>query len=124
VFLYAKYEVNPFDLLEGFLRSEMLICGFHMVFQGPSAIDGRGPSAHATKKGNAQLNNMSKVTIPSISYTATLVCIHFALNSVPAFTAGGSHGSFDNNAFYRSIIDLFTVLEMATHRHELLNWWN
>jgi hypothetical protein len=48
-----------------------------MIFQGPSAINGKGPSARATKKGNAQLNGMHEVTVPSIAYVATLVRLLF-----------------------------------------------
>jgi Family of unknown function (DUF6698) len=46
---------------------------------GPSAVEGKGTSARATKKGNAQLNNMTDITIPSISYIATIVCDSFAM---------------------------------------------
>jgi len=46
-----------------------------MIFQGVSSIDGKGPSSRATKKGNAQLNGMKKVTVPSIAYIAVLVCL-------------------------------------------------
>ncbi|KIJ50057.1 hypothetical protein M422DRAFT_65783 [Sphaerobolus stellatus SS14] len=122
IFLYEDHIVNEFNILDGFLRGKMLVRAFRMVFQGPSSVDGKGPSARATKKGNAERNSMIKITIPAIAYIATLV--HFALDSTASFTAGGDHGNFDNNAFYRSIIDLLMVPPMAPFRKELLKWWN
>ncbi|KAF8481416.1 hypothetical protein JB92DRAFT_1710502 [Gautieria morchelliformis] len=75
VFLYEDDKVDPNNLLSGFLRSEILIRAYRAIMIGPSAIDGRGTSARATKKGNAQLNNMTDISIPSLSYIATLVCV-------------------------------------------------
>ncbi|KIJ30656.1 hypothetical protein M422DRAFT_267805 [Sphaerobolus stellatus SS14] len=122
IFLYENHMVNPFNILEGFLRGPMLVKASQMVFTGPSSVNGKGPSARATKKGNAQLNSMTKITIPSIAYVATLV--HFALDSTLSFTTGGGHGNFDNNTFYHSIINLLMVPQMETINKTLLNWWN
>ncbi|KAF8510542.1 hypothetical protein JB92DRAFT_2831532 [Gautieria morchelliformis] len=66
-FLYEDDKVDPNNLLSGFLRSEILVHAYCVIMIGPSAIEGRGPSARATKKGNAQLNNMNDISIASLS---------------------------------------------------------
>ncbi|KAF8530729.1 hypothetical protein JB92DRAFT_2694636 [Gautieria morchelliformis] len=121
VFLYEDDKVNPDNLLPGFLRSEILIRAYHAVMIGPSAINGRGTSARATKKGNAQLNNMTDISIPSISYIATLV--HFGLSSQGTFHVGGDLGRFDYHGFYCSIVDLLGDERMVQRRKALLRWW-
>ncbi|KAF8519855.1 hypothetical protein JB92DRAFT_3141628 [Gautieria morchelliformis] len=121
VFLYEDDKVNPDNLLSGFLRSEILIQAYRAVMIGPSAIDGRGTSAHATKKGNAQLNNMTDISIPSISYITTLV--HFGLSSQGTFHVGDDLGRFDYHGFYRSIADLLGDERMVQRREALLRWW-
>ncbi|GJJ05878.1 hypothetical protein Clacol_000065 [Clathrus columnatus] len=107
------------DLLPGFLRSNALVRTFRIIFQGLSSVDCCGPSGRATKKGNVELNNMRKVTAPSIAYIATLV--RFALDSASTFASGGHHGTFNYHAFYTSIV---TLLRMKEFRDSLLTWWN
>jgi len=122
IWMYQYHTADPDNLLGGFLRSDGLVRGFHMLFHGPSAVDGRGLSARATKKGNAQLNSMYKVTVASIAYVAAL--LRFALDSAPTFSVGGTHGTFDYHAFYNSLINLLTMPELQGFREELLRWWN
>ncbi|GJJ14859.1 hypothetical protein Clacol_009127 [Clathrus columnatus] len=122
IWMYQDHIADSNNLLDGFLRSDMLVRGFRMVFHDPSNVNGRGPSARATKKGNAQLNNMRKVTVPSIAYIATLV--RFALDSAPTFSPGGAHGTFNYQAFYTSMIDLLSMTQLNAFRENLLTWWN
>ncbi|GJJ13556.1 hypothetical protein Clacol_007811 [Clathrus columnatus] len=103
-------------------NSNALVRAFCMIFQGLSSVEGHGPSGRATKKGNAELNNMHKVTVPSIVYIATLV--QFALDSAPTFASGGAHGTFNYHTFYTSIITLFMMLQMKDFQDSLLTWWN
>ncbi|KAF8511448.1 hypothetical protein JB92DRAFT_3144074 [Gautieria morchelliformis] len=124
VFLYEDDKVNPDNLLSGFLHSEILIRAYRAVMIGPSAIDGRGTSARATKKGNAQVNNMTDISIPSISYITTLV--HFVMRRYQrksTFHVGGDLGRFDYHGFYRSIADLLGDECMVQRREALLRWW-
>ncbi|KAF8525635.1 hypothetical protein JB92DRAFT_3108706 [Gautieria morchelliformis] len=105
----------------GFLHSEILIQAYRAVMIGPSAIDGRGTSTRATKKGNAQLNNMTDISIPSISYITTLV--HFGLSSQGTFHVGGNLGWFNYHGFCHSIADLLGDERMVQQREALLRWW-
>jgi hypothetical protein len=43
------------------------------VFTSPSSVD-REPKA--TRSGNARIHGMTRVTLPSIAYIATQVCVH------------------------------------------------
>ncbi|KAF8514392.1 hypothetical protein JB92DRAFT_2830012 [Gautieria morchelliformis] len=121
VFLYEDDKVDPNNLLLGFLRSDILVHAYHAIIIGPSAIEGRGPSAHATKKGNVQLNNMNDISIASLSYIATLV--HFGLSSQGTFNVGGDLGRFNYLAFHRAIEDLLSHERMGTRCEVLLRWW-
>ncbi|KAF8494808.1 hypothetical protein JB92DRAFT_2834899 [Gautieria morchelliformis] len=79
------------------------------------------PQCHATKKGNAQLNNMNDISIASLSYIATLV--HFGLSSQGTFNVDGDLGRFDYLAFYCAIVDLLSHERMVPRREALLRWW-
>ncbi|KAF8513796.1 hypothetical protein JB92DRAFT_2921992 [Gautieria morchelliformis] len=131
VFLYENDEVDPDNLLSGFLRSEILVRAYRAVMLGPSAIDGRGIGTRIrngrgtgtrSRNGNAYLNYMTDISIPSLSYIATVV--HFGLSSQKAFYAGGGDlGRFDYQTFYHSVADLLGPERMAQPRKALLRWW-
>lgn len=90
LFLYMNEQVDSEDLFRGFLRNMILvkvsdtriffnsklsvsydIQGYLHVFRGPSAAT--NSSRSGTRKGNAATHSITKVTVPSIAYIATLV---------------------------------------------------
>lgn len=90
-FLYADYHYDPEDPWNGLFRSALLVCvgyklridskflaqlesqAYKHVFTSPSSVD-REPKA--TRSGNARIHGMTQVTLPSIAYIATQVCLH------------------------------------------------
>jgi hypothetical protein len=114
----------------------LLYQAFRVILLGPSAINGKGKSGHGTKRGNVQLN-VIKVTIPSVSYVATLVSwpfmllclvspcsqVYFGPAQQSMFCTGGDLGCFDFNRFYRGIIKLICHEAMDSRCNELLSWW-
>ena len=92
LFLYADYHYDPEDPWNGLFRSALLVCvcyklrigskflaqlesqAYKHVFTSPSSVD-REPKA--TRSGNARIHGMTQVTLPSIAYIATQVCLHF-----------------------------------------------
>ncbi|KAF8468742.1 hypothetical protein JB92DRAFT_2644730, partial [Gautieria morchelliformis] len=70
--LFDEVTFDITNLFASFLRDEMLVRAWHMVFQGSSSVDGRTLSK-ATKHGNALHHGMKSVTVNALAYIATLV---------------------------------------------------
>lgn len=119
LFLYMNEQVDSEDLFRGFLRNMILVKGYLHVFRGPSAAT--NSSRSGTRKGNAATHSITKVTVPSIAYIATL--IRFVLSDQPTFSAGGSSGHWPYRTFYRTLLEVVSVMN-PHEREDLLNWWN
>ncbi|KAF8526381.1 hypothetical protein JB92DRAFT_2805934 [Gautieria morchelliformis] len=115
----ATFDIN--NLCASFLRNEMLVRAWHMIFQGPSAVDGR-TSNKATKCGNALHHGMKSVTVNALAYIATLV--YFALSSQEVFSAGGGDNEFDYYEFYRGLVATLEEEFSAEDRSQVIEWWN
>ncbi|KAG2039773.1 hypothetical protein BDR03DRAFT_859536, partial [Suillus americanus] len=117
LFLYSDEQVDTEDLFRGFLRN--MILGLLHVFRGPSTAT--NSSRSGTRKGNAATHSISKVTVPSIAYIATL--IRFVLSDQPTFSAGGSSGHWPYRTFYRTLLEVVSIMD-SHEREDLLSWWN
>ncbi|KAF8525411.1 hypothetical protein JB92DRAFT_2702153, partial [Gautieria morchelliformis] len=119
--LFDEETFNIEDLITSFLRNEMLVRGWRLIFQGPSTVDGQA-SRKATKCGNAHINGMTQVTVPGLAYVATL--FYFALGSQETFGAGGDDHMYDFYTFYRGLITFVNEDTPSAERDDLLAWWN
>ncbi|KAF8467439.1 hypothetical protein JB92DRAFT_2664593, partial [Gautieria morchelliformis] len=71
--LFNEETFDIEDLYTSFLCNEMLVRGWRLIFQGPSAVDGQALHK-VTKRGNARINGMMQVTVPGLAYVVMLVC--------------------------------------------------
>ncbi|KAG1810273.1 uncharacterized protein HD556DRAFT_1435985 [Suillus plorans] len=124
LFLYSDEQVDTEDLFHGFLRNMILVKagdahGYLHVFRGPSTATNSVRSG--TRKGNAATHSINKVSVPSIAYIATL--IRFVLSDQPTFSAGGTSGHWPYRTFYRTLLEVVSIMD-SHEREDLLNWWN
>ncbi|KAF8515305.1 hypothetical protein JB92DRAFT_3156078 [Gautieria morchelliformis] len=115
----ATFDIT--NLCASFLRNEMLVRAWRMIFQGPSAVDGH-TSNKATKRGNALHHGVKSVTVNALAYIATLV--YFALSSQEVFSAGGGDNEFDYYEFYRGLVATLEEEFSAKDRSQVIEWWN
>ncbi|KAF9241851.1 hypothetical protein BU15DRAFT_44636 [Melanogaster broomeanus] len=119
--LWDQEMVNPEDFFDGWLRNELLVQAYKHIFISPSAALVEGGPEKPARRGNAALHGICTVSIPSISYVATLV--RFVLSSDSSISRGGP-GRFGYEAFYNNIISTtFDMLDSAATAN-LINWWN
>ncbi|KAF8525620.1 hypothetical protein JB92DRAFT_2701435 [Gautieria morchelliformis] len=136
LFLFNEETFDMDDLFKSFLRNDILIhicvlpCSRHqltpwqawrLIFLGPSALDSH-PSHKATRRGNAHINHMTRVTIPALAYISTLV--YFALGSQETFRPWGDTHMFNSFGFYRGLITCVNEDLPPTDREAMLLWWN
>jgi hypothetical protein len=106
------------------------------VFTSPSSVE---KEPKATRSGNARIHGMTRVTIPSIAYVATQVCVvqtafhlyapvyflrkvRFSLSSSPVFSR--SDTVTDSERFYNSVIELLEDPDEQEEVNALVTWWN
>ncbi|KAG8921385.1 hypothetical protein FRC02_000273 [Tulasnella sp. 418] len=126
-FVYRDFTIDPEKKTEGLFQSDLLIKAARYIFIAPSAtIDNSGASSRSTRPGNAALNDMRSVTIPTIAYITTLV--RFALSSDTSFTIKGRvprKGGFDYWSFYEGIIKTLRSPSMKNSTTiEIMELWN
>ncbi|KAG8937950.1 hypothetical protein FRC03_007737 [Tulasnella sp. 419] len=123
-FLYHSYSINPENKLDGLFRSELLIKAARHIFIAPSAAEDTEAYVKSTRPGNAALNNMSAVTVPTIAYVSVLV--RFSLSSEETFNIRltGARGGFDHWAFYKNIIKFLLDPKMKDKTADLIAFWN
>ncbi|KZV88624.1 hypothetical protein EXIGLDRAFT_839087 [Exidia glandulosa HHB12029] len=114
----AFLNSTPWD---GFLRHEILIMFFKLIFISPSSAD-KDSEEHstATRKGNAALGNMTQVSVGSIAYTASF--LRFALYEGERFTRTDVNA--DVAGFYSSLYSLLTDPTWEDEVQDLLKCWN
>ncbi|KAF8490296.1 hypothetical protein JB92DRAFT_3147897 [Gautieria morchelliformis] len=120
LFLFDEETFDMEDLFKSFLRNEILVRAWRLIFQGPSTLDGH-PSPNA-KRGNACINGMKKVTVAALAYVATLV--YFALSSQEKFRPRGDGHTFDFYTFYCGLITCMNEDATAKDHDAILLWWN
>nr|VWP02191.1 Hsp70 [Ganoderma boninense] len=101
----------------GFLRGRLLVNGFKHVFTSPSSVK---DSCRSTKSSNSALHGMTKVTVASIVYIATLV--RFGLGSRSTFNRNDT--VTESEAFYNVLLAFLTHPAEREKVNELLAWWN
>ncbi|THU80934.1 hypothetical protein K435DRAFT_873876 [Dendrothele bispora CBS 962.96] len=134
--LYSNEVGDPNDIEEGFLKGELLVKMFKLVFTAASSNDeisvhnsddenDEPPSKRrkSTRKNVAQLLNMTSVPPRGIAYAA--VMLRFALSDAKSW---GSDRSFNYEGFYNAIVDYFEEVKPGSDEEqpikELLDWWN
>ncbi|KAF9789312.1 hypothetical protein BJ322DRAFT_1208558 [Thelephora terrestris] len=134
--LYEGEKGDPEDVERGFLRGNLLIKTFQMIFTSPSSARGnldaeetseaQGRRRKAPSKRPsvaAQLRMNGQVTARAIAYAA--VQLHFSLNDATHWMS--DYNSFNYEEFYEFIIDFFEedqTPEGKAAADELFNWWN
>ncbi|KDQ16266.1 hypothetical protein BOTBODRAFT_173173 [Botryobasidium botryosum FD-172 SS1] len=133
-FMYEDCMVNAEQPYKGLLRSRLLVKCWWTIFFGPlSALrrDGEVDTFRRGRKCNAYRNNITRVSMRSIAYVATLA--RFALSSDTSISPGNPRPSGDSPpftyyAFYRSLVSLLESPNPNSaklkFRTELLEWWN
>ncbi|KAI1784128.1 hypothetical protein LXA43DRAFT_1101726 [Ganoderma leucocontextum] len=117
IFLYLNGAYDPERPWAGLLRGRLLVNAFKHVFTSPSSVEDAGRS---TKSSNAALHGMTKVTLASIAYVATLV--RFSLSSRATFAR--SDTVTDSQTFYNVLLAFLTHPDERENANELLVWWN
>ncbi|KAK0185544.1 hypothetical protein F5146DRAFT_1144011 [Armillaria mellea] len=121
-YFFFTNEKPPGDdvhvVLQTFLQGELLVQGYHTIFRGPSSTIKK--NAWPTWPGNAQIHELTEVTIPSIAYIAVL--LHHVFLSDPSFILGA--GNFDHQGFYNAIIRWVDQVMPSEAHKDLLKWWN
>ncbi|KAK7470278.1 hypothetical protein VKT23_001710 [Stygiomarasmius scandens] len=142
--LYHREVGDPNDVEGGFLKGELLVKMFKLVFTSASSNDEVSTNGfedseidndnddcdeppakrrRPTRKNVAQLLNMTSVTPRAIAYTA--VMLRFALSDAKSW---GSDRSFNYEGFYNAIVDYFEDVKPDSDEQqsvkELLEWWN
>ncbi|KAF8460696.1 hypothetical protein JB92DRAFT_3137451 [Gautieria morchelliformis] len=110
LFLFDEERFDMDDLFKSFLRNDILI---HCT---------RWPSRKVTRRGNARINHMTRVTVPALAYISTLV--YFALGSQETFGPGGDTHTFNFFGFYRGLITCVNEDLPPADREAMLLWWN
>ncbi|KAF9780716.1 hypothetical protein BJ322DRAFT_1011640, partial [Thelephora terrestris] len=134
--LYEGEKGDPEDIEKGFLKSNLLVKTFQMIFTSPSSARGnldaegtpelQGRRRKAPSKRPpvaAQLRMNGQVTARAIAYTA--VQLHFSLNDATHWMS--DYNGFNYEEFYEFIIDFFEedqTPEGKAATSELYNWWN
>lgn len=135
--LYEGEMGDPEDVEKGFLKSNLLVKTFQMIFTSPSSARGnldaeettveprvrkrRTPSKRPPVAEQLKMNGM--VTPRAIAYVATQ--LHFALNDATNWVT--CYNGFNYEEFYEFIIDFFEedqTPEGKAAANELLDWWN
>ncbi|KAI1796705.1 hypothetical protein LXA43DRAFT_879237, partial [Ganoderma leucocontextum] len=117
IFLYLNGNYNPDFPWAGLLRGRLLVNAFKHVFTSPSSVEDGGRS---TKSSNAALHGMTKVTLASIAYVATLV--RFSLSSRGTFAR--SDTVTDSQTFYNVLVAFLTHPDERENANALLAGWN
>ncbi|KAF9644382.1 hypothetical protein BDM02DRAFT_3103012, partial [Thelephora ganbajun] len=137
--LYLGENGDPRRVQEGYLKSELLVKTFKVMFTLPSSVfQVSGLPAepaerrHKKPKGslpcqadNATMLNMNQVTLRSIAYAAVQVSLHFALQTASKWC--NFYDDFSYKEFYDFIVDYFEAdssPEAKKAAGELLDWWN
>ncbi|PIL33145.1 hypothetical protein GSI_04595 [Ganoderma sinense ZZ0214-1] len=117
IFIYANDAYDPESPWDGFLRGRLLVNAFKHVFTSPSSVDNSG---RATKSSNSELHGMTKVTIASIVYIATLV--RFCLGDQSTLARSNTVENYQ--AFYNGLLMFLSHPDERENVNELLSWWN
>ncbi|KAF8815987.1 hypothetical protein BYT27DRAFT_7078491, partial [Phlegmacium glaucopus] len=118
------YPAGGFDLDDpktGLLRNPILVCFFKHIFTAPTSAkeDLSAPNKMKTKRPQAQLNNMKKVTPGSIVY-ATLM-FHHCISALDDWRT--EDNLFDRCLFTQTLLNLLEDPDdMWTQ--DTLTWWN
>ncbi|TFY56609.1 hypothetical protein EVJ58_g7537 [Rhodofomes roseus] len=143
---YANYKCDLGDLEKGLFYSPILVKGYKLLFQSPTAAhdyslqpdqhlagssqvsEYRPPHKRSRRKANtrrtvASLMRVREVTPRAIAY----VCVqeHFSLSSIPAWN--DDIVEFDYPALYNNIVDYFECIPGPTAQTRVnacLSWWN
>ncbi|KAL5532869.1 hypothetical protein ACEPAF_4643 [Sanghuangporus sanghuang] len=122
VLMYEGGQYSSVEPLRGFLKGQHLVKGYKAVFTCPSSADIEDPSlARSTKRGNAALNDMKRVTPSSIAYIT--IQVYFALSSRTVFSVTCAPEILE---MYQSIMSFFNsdVPYIQRYAQELIEWWN
>ncbi|KAJ3818169.1 hypothetical protein F5880DRAFT_1511185, partial [Lentinula raphanica] len=120
LFLYDTQQMRASNRWTGYLRGPLLEYALRAILKGPSAA--LGPKVVKTKKCNAELMGITKVTSEMIAYAALQV--RFSLCSLQEFANVDGEFSFED--FFHNIVDSIAegTLKSASWGQDLLEWWN
>ncbi|KAK7689423.1 hypothetical protein QCA50_007215 [Cerrena zonata] len=125
---YPDFTGNRENVKAGFLRSQLLVLLYQVVFTSPSsagslnverAVQTRTRPSRAVRGPVADILHMGKhVTLQSITYISVLAYV--ALTNASQWYS--AYNGMDYTAMYNFIIDSFQP--GSEHLRELLEWWD